>query len=81
MGGLCLGRFTKIVYAGLNRVCMHWSTATEEQRMRDGENFVALIWSEIMEKTIQKSVHVYGLTPEQGAALRRAFRRYQIIAV
>ena len=60
---------------------MRWSTATEEERMREGTNFVALIWSEIMEKTIQKSVHVYGLNPEQGAALRRAFRRYEIVAV
>ena len=59
---------------------MHWSTATEDERMRDGENFIALIWSEIMEKTIQKSVHVYALTPEQGAALRRAFRRFQVVA-
>ena len=59
---------------------MRWSTATEEERMRDGTNFVALVWSEIMEKTIQKSVHIYGLTPEQGAALRTAFRRFQVVA-
>jgi len=81
MGGLCLGRFDKIVYGRLRIACMHWSTATEEERMREGTNFVALIWSEIMEKTIQKSVHVYGLTPEQGAALRRAFRRFQVVPI
>lgn len=79
MGGLCLGRIHKIVYAGLKRVCMRWSIAKEEDRMREGVNFIALIWSEMTEKTIQKAVHVYGLTPEQGGALRRAFRRYEIV--
>jgi hypothetical protein len=60
---------------------MQWSTASEEARMRDGTDFIALIWSEIAAKVIEKSVHVYGLTPEQGAALRKAFRRYQILPI
>jgi len=60
---------------------MQWSTASEEARMRDGTDFIALVWSEIAAKVIEKSVHVYGLTSEQAVALRKAFRRYQIVIV
>jgi len=57
---------------------MQWSVPTEEERMREGANFVALLWSEISKKIIEKSVQVYELTSEQAEALRKAFRRYEI---
>jgi hypothetical protein len=60
---------------------MQWSTASEEARMRDGADFIALVWSEIAAKVIEKSVHIYGLTPEEAVALKKAFRRYQIVVV
>ena len=55
--------------------------ATEEERIREGTNFISLLWSEIASKVVEKAVHVYGLSSEQAAALRSAFRRYQIRAV
>ena len=61
--------------------CMRWLTASEEQRIRDGTDFIALIWSEIADKIIEKSVHIYELNPEQAMALRQAFRRYTITLV
>jgi hypothetical protein len=57
---------------------MQWATATEEERIRDGTNFIALLWSEIADRVIQKAIQVYELSPEQGDALKRAFRRYEI---
>jgi len=57
---------------------MQWAIATEEARIRDGTNFIALLWSEIADKVIQMAIQVYELTPEQGEALKRAFRRYEI---
>ena len=60
---------------------MQWATATEEARIRDGTNFIALLWSEISDKVIQMAIQVYELTPEQGEALKRAFRKYEILSV
>ena len=60
---------------------MQWATASEDQRMREGTNFIALLWSEISDKVIQAAVRVYDLSPEQEVALKRAFRRYEIKAV
>lgn len=60
---------------------MQWSTASEEQRMRDGANFIALLWSEIADAVIEKSVRVYELTSEQAEAVRKVFRRYEISIV
>lgn len=57
---------------------MQWSLATEEERIRDGTNFFALLWSEISDKVIETAIHVYGLSSEQGQALKCAFRRYEI---
>jgi hypothetical protein len=57
---------------------MQWATATEDARIREGTNFVALLWSEVAGKVIQMAIQVYELTPEQGDALKRAFRRYEI---
>ena len=63
---------------GLVRTSMQWATATEEARIRDGTNFIALLWSEISDRVIQTAIQVYELTPEQGEAIKRAFRRYEI---
>jgi hypothetical protein len=60
---------------------MQWATATEDERMREGANFIALLWSEIAEKVVHTAARVYELSPEQEAALKRAFRRYEIRAV
>jgi predicted nucleic acid-binding protein len=57
---------------------MQWSLASEEERMKEGTTFIALIWSEIASKIIEKAVHIYGLSSEQGNALKKAFRRYDI---
>ena len=45
------------------------------ERMRDGTNFLSLVWSEIASKVVEMAVHVYELTPEQAVALRAAFLR------
>lgn len=60
---------------------MQWATACEGERMREGTNFIALLWSEISDKVIQTAAHVYELSPEQEVALKRAFRRYEIRSV
>lgn len=57
---------------------MQWATASEETRIRDGTNFVALLWSEIADKIIDAAIRVYELSPEEGSALKRAFRRYEV---
>ena len=71
----------KLYFTAFAITCMRWLTASEEQRIRDGTDFIALIWSEIADKIIEKSVHIYELTSEQAAALRQAFRRYTITLV
>ena len=51
-------------------------------RMRDGANFVELVWEQIRDKIIEMAVQVYELSSEQAAALRKSFRkRYEIMAV
>ena len=60
---------------------MQWSTASNEERIREGTLFISLLWSEIADAIIEKSVQVYGLTSEQAEAVRKAFRRYEIRAV
>ena len=71
----------KLLLLARNHDSMQWATASEEQRMREGTNFIALLWSEISDKVIHTAVRVYGLSPEQEGALKRAFRRYEIRAV
>jgi len=41
--------------------------------MRLGALFLATAWEEIAVKIVKMAVQVYELTPEQGAALERAF--------
>jgi hypothetical protein len=51
-------------------------------RMQEGENFISLVWEQIRDKVIEAAVHVYELSPEQAAALRKVFRkRYAIEAI
>jgi hypothetical protein len=45
----------------------------ETERMRLGALFLATTWEEIAVKVVKMAVQVYELTPEQGAALERAF--------
>ena len=53
-----------------------------EQRKRDGENFIELVWEQIRDNIIEMAVQVYELSSEQAIALRKTFRkRYQIVAV
>ena len=46
-----------------------------ETRIKEGEMFLSVIWSEVAEQVVETAVKVYGLTPEQGGALRQAFLR------
>ena len=53
-----------------------------QQRMRDGENFIELVWEQLRDRIIEMAVQVYDLSSEQAIALRKTFRkRYQIVAV
>ena len=70
---------SKIVCPSAANISM--KTATEEERMRNGTNFIALLWSEIASKVIEKAVHIYQLSTEHAVALRAAFRRYHIQVV
>jgi len=50
--------------------------------MREGANFVELVWEQIRDKIIEMAVQVYELSSEQAVALRKSFRkRYEIVAV
>jgi len=52
---------------------MEWVAAP--QRMRDGSNFLAIIWEEVARKVVEMAVHIYDLTSEQADALRITFIR------
>ena len=41
--------------------------------MRVGMNVIELVWSEMARKIVEKAIVVYGLTPQQGVALRKVF--------
>lgn len=50
-----------------------------EKRLREGEDFISLVWEQIRDDVIETAVRIYELSPEQAVALRKAFRkRYRI---
>ena len=57
---------------------MQWSLATEEERKREGQNFLRLLWASIAEQVIQIAARTYELDAEQTAAIRKAFKRHDI---
>jgi hypothetical protein len=44
-------------------------------RLKEGSDFLAVIWSTVAEKVVDTAIQVYHLSPEQAAALRQAFLR------
>lgn len=54
---------------------MPLALATNEQRLKDGKNFILVVWKTIAEKVIQEAIRVYELSPEQAAALKAGFSR------
>jgi hypothetical protein len=50
-----------------------WATTTNEARLKEGADFLALVWSEIAAKVVETAVRIYELSPEQATALRKAF--------
>jgi hypothetical protein len=53
-----------------------------DERLRDGANFIELVWEQMRDSIIEMAVHVYELSSEQAVALRKSFRkRYEIVAV
>jgi hypothetical protein len=50
-----------------------WSLTSNEARIKEGADFLALVWSEIAANVIETAVRIYELSPEQAAALRKAF--------
>ena len=54
---------------------MQWSMASNEDRMREGGDFISIVWSEIATKIVETAVHVYELSPEQAVALRQRFSK------
>ena len=60
---------------------MH-TLASNEERIRSGTDFLAIVWSEIAAKVVAMAVDIYRVSPEQAAALRSGFlRRYTIVPV
>jgi len=48
---------------------------SNEMRLKEGSDFLAVIWSTVAEKVVDTAIQVYHLSPEQAAALRQAFLR------
>jgi len=56
-----------------------WTAADNEKRMREGENFIGLVWEQIRDNIIETAVRIYELSPEQAVALRKVFRKNYVI--
>ena len=56
-------------------VPMPWSAASNEERLKTGQDFLSVIWAVVAEKVVEEAVRVYELSPDQATALRRAFLR------
>jgi hypothetical protein len=54
---------------------MPLTTTTNAARLKEGTDFLSVIWSVIAEQVVETAIQVYELSPEQAAALRRAFLR------
>ncbi len=51
------------------------ATMSNETRIKEGEKFLSVIWTEVAEQVVETAVKVYELSPEQATALRQAFLR------
>ena len=56
-----------------------WVATSNEKRLRDGETFIQLVWEQIRDKVIETAVRIYELSPQQAAALKKAFGKSYII--
>jgi hypothetical protein len=53
---------------------MPWAvTPTNAERLATGQKFLSFVWRDVATKVVETAVRVYGLSPEQAAALRSAF--------
>jgi hypothetical protein len=46
-----------------------------EIRIRDGTRLLEMVWYSIAEDVVARAIQLYDLSPDQAAALRRAFLR------
>lgn len=47
----------------------------ERYAMNEGVAFLSHVWFTVAEQVVATAIQIYGLTDEQGAALRKAFLR------
>ena len=53
---------------------MPWAVRhTNAERMAAGQKFLSFVWRDVATKVVETAIRVYGLSPEQAAALRSAF--------
>ena len=53
---------------------MPWTvTQTNTERLAAGQKFLSFVWRDVATKVVETAIQVYGLSPEQAAALRSAF--------
>lgn len=52
---------------------MPWTVTTNAERMVTGQKFLSFVWRDVATKVVETAIRVYGLSPEQAAALRSAF--------
>lgn len=62
-------------------IAMSTSRPTNAVRLKEGADFLSVIWSVVAERVVETAIQVYELSPEQAAALRQAFLRGALLAV